>query len=303
MLAHARAAGFPWRTSSRPQGAVGQPRGGGRGGGGRGAGRRPRRATWPAGRRHGEPGPDPGRDRRRPGALARAIAAGGWAAPILSLAGLTEAAPVEGVVMRSGGFGGPEGLTRLSARHRRRRGVRRHPPVCGADHRACRARLRRRRRARASACSARLWQLQPGDRWHAVDTIAEGLALAAAAGAPGVRDARPQGAGGTGPGRRRSPSSCAESPGPRGRRNVVWVDGTAAVPGRGRGGAAAAARDRALFIQAQRRRADLRQDRGGARAGAAGGDADPASAARGCARARCRRRWPGWPASSAAGRA
>ena len=44
--------------------------------------------------------------------LARAVAASGWAAPILSLAGLTEAAQVEGVVMRSGGFGGPEGLTR-----------------------------------------------------------------------------------------------------------------------------------------------------------------------------------------------
>lgn len=44
-------------------------------------------------------------------ALARAVAASGWADPILSLAGLTEAAPVEGVTLRSGGFGGPAGLT------------------------------------------------------------------------------------------------------------------------------------------------------------------------------------------------
>ena len=44
------------------------------------------------------------------GALARKLAAGGAATPILSLAGLTDAAPVAGVIMRSGGFGGPDGL-------------------------------------------------------------------------------------------------------------------------------------------------------------------------------------------------
>ena len=43
-------------------------------------------------------------------ALALAVAQSGWATPILSLAGLTDAASVEGVVMRSGGFGGPGGF-------------------------------------------------------------------------------------------------------------------------------------------------------------------------------------------------
>jgi precorrin-6A/cobalt-precorrin-6A reductase len=108
-------------------------------------------------------------------ALARAVAASGWAAPILSLAGLTEAAPVEGVVMRSGGFGGPEGLTA----YLRATGV---AAVIDATHpfaaritehaaRAClAAQVPRFRLQRAS------WELQPGDRWHAVDTLAEGLA-------------------------------------------------------------------------------------------------------------------------------
>lgn len=108
-------------------------------------------------------------------ALARALAGNGWADPILSLAGLTEAAPVEGVVMRSGGFGGTEGLaayicaTRVAA-------------VVDATHpfaarisenaaRACAAAAVPRFRVQRAA-----WELRPGDRWHAVGSLAEGLA-------------------------------------------------------------------------------------------------------------------------------
>jgi precorrin-6A/cobalt-precorrin-6A reductase len=109
------------------------------------------------------------------GSLARAIAASGWAAPILSLAGLTEAAPVEGVIMRSGGFGGPQGLSE----YLRATGV---AAVIDATHpfaaritehavRACAAAgVPRFRLQRAT------WQLQPGDSWHAVASVAEGLA-------------------------------------------------------------------------------------------------------------------------------
>jgi precorrin-6A/cobalt-precorrin-6A reductase len=107
-------------------------------------------------------------------ALARAVAASGWAAPILSLAGLTEAAPVEGVVMRSGGFGGPGGL----AAYLRGTGIAAlvdatHPMAARISEHAARAcsdagvpRFRLQRSA---------WELQAGDRWHAVPTIADGL--------------------------------------------------------------------------------------------------------------------------------
>ena len=108
------------------------------------------------------------------GSLARAVAASGWAPPILSLAGLTEAAPVKGVVMRSGGFGGPQGLTE----YLRATGV---AAVFDATHpfaaritehavRACAAAGVPRFRLQRAA-----WQLQPGDLWHAVASIAAGL--------------------------------------------------------------------------------------------------------------------------------
>ena len=109
------------------------------------------------------------------GALAHALAAGGLAAPVLSLAGLTDAAPVEGVVMRRGGFGGAGGL----AAYLRATGV---AAVIDATHPFA-ARITAHA---AQACAAagvprfRLqradWQLQPGDRWHAVRTLGEGLA-------------------------------------------------------------------------------------------------------------------------------
>lgn len=108
------------------------------------------------------------------GALARAIAGTGEAAPILSLAGLTEAAPVEGVVMRSGGFGGPEGLTE----YLRATGV---VAVFDATHPFAARITEHAARACAAAGVPRfrlqraLWQIQPGDRWHAVETIAQGL--------------------------------------------------------------------------------------------------------------------------------
>ncbi len=108
------------------------------------------------------------------GALARTLAAGGAATPILSLAGLTDAAPVEGVIMRSGGFGGPDGL----AAYLRATGV---AAVFDATHpfaaritehaaRACTAAgVPRFRLQRAE------WQIQPGDRWHAVESLPAGL--------------------------------------------------------------------------------------------------------------------------------
>ncbi len=108
------------------------------------------------------------------GALARAIAASGEALPILSLAGLTEAAPVEGVVMRSGGFGGLAGLTA----YLRATGV---AAVFDATHPFAARITEHAARACAEAGVPRfrlqraLWQLQPGDRWHAVETIAQGL--------------------------------------------------------------------------------------------------------------------------------
>lgn len=107
-------------------------------------------------------------------ALARAVAQSGWATPILSLAGLTDAASVEGVVMRSGGFGGPDGLVQ----YLRSTGI---AAVFDATHpfaakitahaaKACMAAgVPRFRLQRAN------WQLQPGDDWHAVDSLADGL--------------------------------------------------------------------------------------------------------------------------------
>lgn len=107
--------------------------------------------------------------------LARALAGNGWADPILSLAGLTEAAPVEGVVMRSGGFGGTEGLaayiraTRVAA-------------VVDATHPFAARISENAAQACAAAAVPRfrvqraLWELRPGDRWHAVGSLAEGLA-------------------------------------------------------------------------------------------------------------------------------
>ena len=108
------------------------------------------------------------------GALARAVAGSGWADPILSLAGLTEAAAVDGVVMRSGGFGGPEGLTR----YLRATGV---AAVFDATHPFAARITEHAARACAAAGVPRfrlqraMWQLRPGDRWHAVESISEGL--------------------------------------------------------------------------------------------------------------------------------
>src|SRR4029453_14697392 len=79
------------------------------------------------------------------------------------------------VVMRSGGFGGPDGL----ATYLRVTGVAAvfdgtHPFAARITEHAWRGftppGVPRFRLQRA------LWQLQSGDRWHAVDTIAQGLA-------------------------------------------------------------------------------------------------------------------------------
>ncbi len=108
------------------------------------------------------------------GALARSLATGGQATPILSLAGLTEAAPVEGVIMRSGGFGGWEGL----ADYLRATGV---AAVFDATHPFAARITEHAARACTSAGVPRFrlqraeWQIQPGDRWHAVASLPAGL--------------------------------------------------------------------------------------------------------------------------------
>jgi precorrin-6A/cobalt-precorrin-6A reductase len=108
-------------------------------------------------------------------ALARAVAATNWAAPIISLAGLTEPAPIEGVVMRSGGFGGPAGLSA----YLRATGV---AAVIDATHPFAARITEHAARACAAAGVPRfrlqraMWELQPGDRWHAAATLGEGLA-------------------------------------------------------------------------------------------------------------------------------
>jgi precorrin-6A/cobalt-precorrin-6A reductase len=108
-------------------------------------------------------------------ALARAVAESGWAAPILSLAGLTEATAVQGVVMRSGGFGGPGGL----AAYLRGTGV---AAVVDATHPFAARISEHAAQACAAAAVPRfrlqraVWELQPGDRWHAVADLAQGLA-------------------------------------------------------------------------------------------------------------------------------
>jgi precorrin-6A/cobalt-precorrin-6A reductase len=111
---------------------------------------------------------------REAGALAQAIAGKGWATPILSLAGLTEATPVEGVIMRSGGFGGPQGLTHylratevaaaIDATHPFAARITEH-----AAHACAAAGVPRFRLQRAQ------WELLPGDRWHAVAAVSDGL--------------------------------------------------------------------------------------------------------------------------------
>lgn len=108
-------------------------------------------------------------------ALARAVAGSGRAAPILSLAGLTEPVAVEGVVMRTGGFGGVAGL----AAYLRGTGVAAlidatHPFAARiSEHavRACSAAGVPRFRLQRAA-----WEMEPGDRWHAVPSLADGLA-------------------------------------------------------------------------------------------------------------------------------
>lgn len=107
-------------------------------------------------------------------ALARALAGTGWAVPILSLAGLTDAAPLDGVLMRSGGFGGSEGL----AAYLRATGV---AALVDATHPFAQRITDHAARACATAGVPRfrlqrpIWEFHPGDRWHAVETIAAGL--------------------------------------------------------------------------------------------------------------------------------
>ena len=151
--------------------------------------------------------------------------------------------------MRSGGFGGPEGL----ATYLRATGI---AAVFDATHPFAARITEHAARACAAAGVPRFrlqragWQLQPGDRWHAVDTIAGGPGLAAAAGTARVRDTRPPRAGGAGRGAGVHLRHPRHHPPPEPARQRDLGRGPAAVPARGRGRAVPPARGAALFIQA-----------------------------------------------------
>ena len=149
-------------------------------------------------------------------ALARALAAGGWAAPILSLAGLTE---------RGAGRGRGHAQRRLRRRRRagglpaRARGV---AAVVDATHPFAARITEHAARACAAAGVPRFrlqrpaWQLAAGRPLARGATLRGRAGLAATAGAARVRHARPPAPGGAGARRRRSPSSCAAIDAPAG---------------------------------------------------------------------------------------
>lgn len=108
--------------------------------------------------------------------LARALARNGRAVPILSLAGLTDAPPIDGIIMRTGGFGGVQGL----ATYIRATGI---AAVIDATHPFA----KRISENAAESCSTagvplfrvqrRPWLPETSDDWHAVDTIEAGLSF------------------------------------------------------------------------------------------------------------------------------
>jgi len=113
-------------------------------------------------------------------ALARALAADARFEPVLSLAGTTRAPRPQPVRLRTGGFGGAEGL----ARHLREHGVAllvdaTHPFAAAISGNAVIA-------AREAAVpllrvSRPAWTPVPGDRWTAVDSMADAVAALGAA--------------------------------------------------------------------------------------------------------------------------
>jgi len=107
-------------------------------------------------------------------AVAETLAAQGTVAPVLSLAGLTEAEAPTGVVVRRGGFGGVGGL----ASYLRALGF---AALVDATHPFA-ARMHRHAteaaRQAGTPCfrvQRRPWLPQAGDRWEAVDALETGL--------------------------------------------------------------------------------------------------------------------------------
>ena len=202
------------------------------------------------------------------GALARALAAErlGRADPVAGRAHRGGAGRGRGHAQRRVRRAGR--ACRLSARHRRRRRVRRDPPLRRADHRARRARLRGRRRAALPPAAGRAGsssRATAGMRWRACRQGLDWLLPRARRVfvTLGRTSLAELGAAQAFTFVMRGITRPPDLPG-----NVVWVTGPAAVPGRGRGRAAAPARGPGPVHPGQRRRAHLRQARGGARAAA-----------------------------------
>ena len=107
-------------------------------------------------------------------AVAQALAAGAMAAPILSLAGLTEAEAPVGVVVRRGGFGGVGGLAAYLRQGRIKAVVdATHPMAARIHHHAVEA-----CRDAGIPCfrvQRREWLPESGDRWQPVADLAAGL--------------------------------------------------------------------------------------------------------------------------------
>lgn len=108
-------------------------------------------------------------------AVAQALAKGERAAPILSLAGLTEAESPSGVVVRRGGFGGVGGLAAYLRQSRIAAVIDATHPMAGRIHHHA-----------VEACSAagvpcfrvqrRAWTPVAEDDWHTVASVADGFA-------------------------------------------------------------------------------------------------------------------------------
>lgn len=108
-------------------------------------------------------------------AIAETLAARGRVAPLLSLAGLTEAEAPTGVVVRRGGFGGAGGLAAYL------RGLGFAALVDATHPFAARMHAHAVAAAREAGVPCfrvqrRPWLPEAGDRWHAFDRLEDGLA-------------------------------------------------------------------------------------------------------------------------------
>ena len=213
--------------------------------------------------------PDPRRHHR---SAAAGRAAGRRAATVdvtLSLAGRTESPVAQAVPVRSGGFGGAEGLAAYLRRRAHRSADRRHPSLCRADLGQCRRGRAAGRRAAAGAAPPGLDSRSTATAGPMVDDARRGRRGARRRAAPRLPGARPAGDRGLSRPRRSTPISSAASirssrRSPCPMRPTSWRAGRfAEADERALLGRARHRRDRR---QEQRRRGDLRQDRRGARA-------------------------------------